>query len=518
MESNYENKDLNTFDVNGGTTDDNKNSKDNQESKKEDIVCEQNGEQENADQKEAASSKEEDYREKAEADGTQAPNVGQKEETAGEQGRNCYEASSSYQNGVYSNTVNHTASFSTSYAPPYHAPSFSGGYGYSQQTNAKTKKRYGVGVIAAVCAIGMVFAAIVGAFAGALVGRNVVGGILGSSDGGLTILRGNREINVVEVPDGAIHSDLSVAQIAALVGNSVVEITTTHVETSSFYGQYITSGAGSGVIFSQDSGYGYIVTNYHVVEGADDISVSVKHGNTHMDYVAEYIAGDMAEDIAVIKIPVSNDVKLTTAQFRNFETSPLQVGEDVVAIGNPLGQLGGTVTDGIISALDREITIEDNTMVLLQTNAAINPGNSGGGLFDTSGLLIGIVNAKQSSTGIEGLGFAIPADKVLEDITDIMELGYISGRPTLGIGVTYGTHPQYRLTGVFVMEYDSSKAAFSKYDCIVAINNEAIEGLSDYNAAIKSLKIGETVKVTVIREGKTYVDVDVTVLEDTSVE
>ena len=187
------------------------------------------------------------------------------------------------------------------------------------------------------------------------------------------------------------------------------------------------------------------------------------------------------------------------------------MGEEVVAIGNPLGQLGGTVTDGIISALDREIIVEDNTMVLLQTNAAINPGNSGGGLFNMAGELVGIVNAKQSSAGIEGLGFAIPANIVVKDINDILELGYVSGRITLGVIVQYGQLAGQM--GVFVT--DAGLTSFKYGDRIVDINDKPVSSLSDYNKLLKELSVGQSVSVRVARDGK-HVTVTVTAQENKS--
>ena len=216
---------------------------------------------------------------------------------------------------------------------------------------------------------------------GAIAGGGTVFGLsaLGGEkeEGAINIIRSDRDITVSEIPGNTGYSDLTVAQVAALVGESVVEITTSQLQTNLIYGQYVTSGAGSGVIFDQKGTQGYIVTNYHVIEGADKISVRVKLGDSYREYAAEYIAGDAAGDIAVIRIKVADDHTLTEAVFVS-DSDKLIVGEEVVAIGNPLGELGGTVTNGIISALDREIVIENNTMVLLQTNAAINPGNSGG--------------------------------------------------------------------------------------------------------------------------------------------
>lgn len=401
-------------------------------------------------------------------------------------------------------------SYSTSYAPPYYAPSvsFNSARPANNTANTQSKSRANAGLVVALCGVSFMLVLCMLGLAAMVLGIGPFGH--NGSAGNMNILMGNKDMTIVNTGD---RDEYSVVEVAALVSESVVEITTTQVSTNPFYGQYVTSGAGSGVIFSQNENIGYIVTNYHVIEGAESIGVRVKFGDGHKDYKATYIAGDNAEDIAVITIPLDQKDDLTVATFRDLDKDPLLVGEGVVAIGNPLGQLGGTVTNGIISALDREIIIEDNTMTLLQTNAAVNPGNSGGGLFDMSGYLIGIVNAKESEAGIEGLGFAIPGDNVLQLITDIIEKGYITGRSTLGISVQYGTYGGFNgITGVIVT---SPSGEFEKYDCIVEINGEEITTMSDYNTVIKKLTIGQIVSVKVIRD-REYVNITATVKENTS--
>ena len=183
---------------------------------------------------------------------------------------------------------------------------------------------------------------------------------------------------------------LAIPEVAELVKDSVVEITTEQIVTGSFMQQYVSEGAGSGVIITAD---GYLVTNHHVIEGATNINVRLADGK---EYKAKLIGSDAKTDLAVIKIDAK---ELKPAAFG--ASSELLVGEEVVAVGNPLGKLGGTVTKGIISALDREITIDNTTMRLLQTDTAINPGNSGGGMFNTSGQLVGVINAKSAGEEIE---------------------------------------------------------------------------------------------------------------------
>ncbi|MDL2236176.1 trypsin-like peptidase domain-containing protein [Christensenellaceae bacterium OttesenSCG-928-L17] len=186
----------------------------------------------------------------------------------------------------------------------------------------------------------------------------------------------------------------------------------------------IQTGSGSGVIVTSD---GYIVTNNHVVSGADTITVYL-YDDT--EYVATLVATDEKSDLAVIKIEATGLHAATMG-----DSDALQVGADVVAIGNPLGELRGSATSGIISALSRTIVVEDQQMTLLQTDAAVNPGNSGGGLFNSNGELVGIINAKVSSSSTEGLGFAIPVNSVKQVVADLMDLGYVSGRAYLGVYV-----------------------------------------------------------------------------------
>ena len=185
-------------------------------------------------------------------------------------------------------------------------------------------------------------------------------------------------------------------------------------------------------------------------------------------------------------------------------SSAMKVGEGVVAIGNPLGQLGGTVTNGIVSALDRRIEVDGMTMVLMQTNAAVNPGNSGGGLFNMAGELIGIVNAKESGTGVEGLGFAIPIDRIYDTLVEIIEDKYIRGRPALDIEVNYVSSTweavkKYGIqnTGIFVTKSNIDEIEVDDY--IVSVNNELVYDGTSYAAAISDLEVGETVTVELYR-------------------
>lgn len=400
------------------------------------------------------------------------------------------------------------ATYVASYTPPYYAPNFtmtpSGAYVNLNNKYAAPKKN-NVGLIVALSVVCSLLIVAVVVLASAFFSKVMLSNGFGSGDSNIDILLGNKEVNTVDTGEQGTYT---IPQIVDKVADSVVEITTRQVTHNPVYGDYVTGGAGSGVIFAQEGTTGYIVTNYHVIAGADEVVVTVKIGDEQKQYYAKYLAGDNGEDIAVITIQLRSGESLCLAEFRDLEKSPLQVGESVLAIGNPLGQLGGTVTNGIISALDREISISGNKMVLLQTNAAVNPGNSGGGLFDSSGMLIGIVNAKESETGIEGLGFAIPVNKVLADITDIFEKGYITGRVSLGIYV----YTVNSAKGVYIYE-DSGE--FKANDRLIAINGEAIDTVSDYNAALENLTIGETITVTVLRR-ESFVTIEVKVVEDTS--
>ena len=310
---------------------------------------------------------------------------------------------------------------------------------------------------------------------------------------------------------------LSVSEIAALASPSVVEISTETVSRSNFLGQYIQSGAGSGVIFSED---GIVVTNDHVVDGASTITVRTKDGES---YEATLLGTDSKTDIAVLRIEADG---LTPAILGDSDA--LSVGEYAMAIGNPLGQLGGTVTDGIVSALSREVNVNGENMTLLQTNAAINPGNSGGGLFNEKGGLIGIVNAKSSNgasssgASIEGLGFAIPVNTVKNSVQELLDYGYVRGRPALGITLLNVQNAQdafqYRVSrlGVYVQSVTeggaSEKAGVQVGDCIIALGDVAVSTHAEVKSQLNNYAVGDTVQLQVIRDGRTLT-LDVTLEE-----
>ena len=305
----------------------------------------------------------------------------------------------------------------------------------------------------------------------------------------------------------ASGSGLTTAQVAEMVSPSVVVITTEQVVYSqwSWYGQnQVESGAGSGVIISSD---GYILTCAHVVDGASNITVTIND----KDYTATLVGEDTTSDIAVVKIDATG---LTPATVGNSDD--LKVGESVMAVGNPLGELGGTVTSGIVSALNRSVSIQGtssvNTMSLIQMDASVSPGNSGGGLFNMNGELVGIVNAKSSDSDAEGLGFAIPINTAIEMAQDLLENGYVTGRPYLGIsyyGVTDAqTAAQLGVNsyGVYIVEVvkggPADKAGLKAGDRIVSIDGSEVGTQNDLGTLMQNYKAGDTMEITVARDGQ----------------
>ena len=297
----------------------------------------------------------------------------------------------------------------------------------------------------------------------------------------------------------ATGSELSIQEIIAKNEDSVVAIETESVSTDSWLRQYVTQGAGSGVVYSED---GYIITNNHVISGASNITVTF-HDGTELE--ATLVATDAQTDVAVIKVDKTG---LTPVSFGDMTS--LSVGDLAVAIGNPLGTLSGTATEGIISALEREITIDGKSMSLIQTSASINPGNSGGGLFDQYGNLIGIVVAKSSGSDVEGLGFAIPSDTVLKVAKSLIKNGYVTGRPAAGITIVdltdASTAMQYGvdLTGVYIKEVtgnSAKKAGLKSGDLVYYIDDVKVTSSAVLLKEIQSHNVGDTVTFTIVRNG-----------------
>jgi len=352
-------------------------------------------------------------------------------------------------------------------------------------------------------AIALIIGMIASAFAGAAM-SSLFGG--SNSDSSRTSLSDTETASDADSKlslSDATGSELTVQQIVEKNADAVVEIVVA-ATTQNIFGQTeLAEGAGSGVIVTSD---GYIATNYHVIEGATSVSVTLHNGDT---YDATIIGGDDANDIAVIKIDEDN---LTAATIG--DSSKVQVGDLAVAIGNPLGQLGGTATSGIISALDRTLQIEDRTLTLLQTDAAINAGNSGGGLFNGSGELIGIVDAKSSGTDVEGLAFALPINSVVDIINDLVEAGENGGetvtRPVIGISisdVSENNAQYYDLdgAGVYITKVSGTNAqaaGFQELDKIIALDGKEIADANDLIAKVRQHSVGDVVTVTIERNGQ----------------
>ena len=304
---------------------------------------------------------------------------------------------------------------------------------------------------------------------------------------------------------------LSTQEIASYAADAVVEITTEAVKTGNYMQQYVASGAGSGVIISED---GYIITNNHVIEDATQITVTTTDGTA---YEAKLVGRDDNLDVALLKIEASG---LTVASFGDSDN--VELGEKVVAIGNPLGQLGGTVTEGIVSSLNREITIDGKAMTLMQTDAAINPGNSGGGLFNDQGQLIGLVVAKSSGEDVEGLGFAIPINNVQEILNDLLNYGYTKGKAYLGVSLLDITSEQmarmYNVSesGTYIYNVGDNTAAadagLKSGDRIVTINGTEITSSDDVKNLVSESSVGDTLTF-VIKRGLTEETITVTVGE-----
>lgn len=276
------------------------------------------------------------------------------------------------------------------------------------------------------------------------------------------------------------------------------------------------TSSGTGFVISED---GYIVTNYHVIEGANAVSVSLLSAEDGEEIPAEIIGGDKQTDIAVLKIDKTDCVPVTLGK-----STELIVGELAITIGNPLGsELSGTVTAGIISALNRKLTIEGREMNLIQTDASINSGNSGGPLINSYGQVVGITSAKVSTIYGEGLGFAIPIDEALPIIKDLIEHGYVKGRPIVGItGETisevyaqYYDIPSGFIVRELVKDGPAEKAGVQIGDIVIGIEGTLIESMDEFNEIKKNYKAGDTITISVYRDEK-IVDLEVTLAEDTS--
>ncbi len=289
--------------------------------------------------------------------------------------------------------------------------------------------------------------------------------------------------------------------VAKLVGPAVVGITNKAVARDFFNRRIETEGVGSGVIFQSD---GYIVTNNHVIAGAKELIVSLPDGNS---LNGELVGADEMTDIAVVKIDAKD---LPTAKFGNSDD--VMVGEPAIAIGNPMGlEFRGSVTVGIVSALNRTLELSDRKISLIQTDAAISPGNSGGALCNAEGEVIGINSAKLAANGVEGMAFAIPINTVQSIISELMEKGYVA-RPYLGVTIfdkptaaRYG----YQLTidkGVYVFQValnaPAGRAGLQRGDIILKIDDKEVNTVTDVRSEVAAHKVGDKIKVEYDRDGK----------------
>jgi serine protease Do len=437
-------------------------------------------------------------------------------------------------NGGYQNGANQNPN--TQYSQSYGQDNNAYGYGGQNPQNGynnsgmnefsynpnKPKKTIGKKILTGVIAVLSVAAVATTSIVGytLVTGKNIVGTsdseaatTKSSSDSSTDAKSTVDRSNLPTLEQLAAPSDaLSIPEIVEKVSPSVVGIsciTSSGVAT------------GSGIILSED---GYIITNAHVIEDAQSISVvlpssysdsddsSDENSEDNLTYTAELVGSDEQTDLAVLKIDKTG---LTAADIGKSED--VQVGELSIVIGNPLGlDLANSVTAGIISAKDRTITVEDRTMNLIQTDASVNNGNSGGPLINAYGQVIGITSAKVSSSVAEGLGFAIPIDEALPIIQDLMENGYVTGRPSLGITGTdvtsayssyYGI-PQGFLVASVTEGSGAEAAGIQQNDIIIAINDTMVSSISELNEIKNQFSVGDTVTLTVYRNGK-KLDVDV---------
>jgi serine protease Do len=319
-----------------------------------------------------------------------------------------------------------------------------------------------------------------------------------------------------------IGEPTSVIQIAQKVGPSIVGIRMTiRTSVEQYFGAETqpSQAEGSGIIISKD---GYIMTNYHVVQYADPRTEP--HQKVTLEVFlpdkrqakAKFIGGDSLNDLAVIKIDLKN---LPVAELG--DSSKIRVGELAVAIGNPLGlEFAGSVTAGVVSALNRSVSVGDRILTLIQTDAAINPGNSGGALVNSGGKIIGVNSIKISVSGVEGLGFAIPVNTTKPIVSQLIKYGYVKGRPLIGLSgqeITKDIAQYYNLpVGIFIVSVEpgsgAAKAGIQKKDILVNLAGKKVTSMLDVNSIKNSHKAGDTVKIVIVR-GKKRIEMNLTFSE-----
>lgn len=365
-------------------------------------------------------------------------------------------------------------------------------------TPVQPKKHHGgVGRVVALILSCAVISAACG-FGGAILAQN------GSRTGKTTVQQSNRTATTVNVKKVDGQTLMSPAEVYASTVNSVVSINCSAVSTNIFGQQTESASSGSGFIYTAD---GYIVTNQHVVANASSINVTLYNGDT---YPATLVGSDSDYDVAVLKIDAKDLPAVTLGS-----STDVNVGDTVMAIGNPLGELTFSMSQGIVSCVNRAINVEGTPFNMIQVDASINPGNSGGPLMNLYGEVVGIVSAKYSSyanTTVEGLGFAIPINDVQSIIKDIIENGSVGNKAYMAITagtMTQQMAAQYKINateGVFVYSVEDDgagdKAGLKLGDVITKLNDTQITSMEDLSAAKKGFKAGDTVTLTVLRDGK----------------
>ena len=365
-------------------------------------------------------------------------------------------------------------------------------------TPVQPKKHHGgVGRVVALILSCAVISAACG-FGGAILAQN------SSRTGKTTVQQSNRTAATVNVKKVDGQTLMSPSEVYASTVNSVVSINCSAVSTNIFGQQTESASSGSGFIYTAD---GYIVTNQHVVANASSINVTLYNGDT---YPATLVGSDSDYDVAVLKIDAKDLPAVTLGS-----STDVNVGDTVLAIGNPLGELTFSMSQGIVSCVNRAINVEGTPFNMIQVDASINPGNSGGPLMNLYGEVVGIVSAKYSSyanTTVEGLGFAIPINDVQSIIKDIMENGSVGNKAYMAITagtMTQQMAAQYKINateGVFVYSVEDGgagdKAGLKLGDVITKLNDTQITSMEDLSAAKKGFKAGDTVTLTVLRDGK----------------
>lgn len=365
-------------------------------------------------------------------------------------------------------------------------------------TPVQPKKHHGgVGRVVALILSCAVISAACG-FGGAILAQN------GSRTGKTTVQQSNRTAATVSLKKVDGQTLMSPAEVYASTVNSVVSINCSAVSTNIFGQQTESASSGSGFIYTAD---GYIVTNQHVVANASSINVTLYNGDT---YPATLVGSDSDYDVAVLKIDAKDLPAVTLGS-----STDVNVGDTVMAIGNPLGELTFSMSQGIVSCVNRAINVEGTPFNMIQVDASINPGNSGGPLMNLYGEVVGIVSAKYSSyanTTVEGLGFAIPINDVQSIIKDIIENGSVGNKAYMAITagtMTQQMAAQYKINateGVFVYSVEDGgagdKAGLKLGDVITKLNDTQITSMEDLSAAKKGFKAGDTVTLTVLRDGK----------------